>query len=381
MIMLSSAFRAYRILSLICALINIAPTVSHLSQGHSGPAAFGLWVVILNLLGFIHGLLWQDDALDKAPIFCDISAKIGLIGPLGLLMANCCIIRYLAQIVTPSNSIETSYEARKRMYKDYAMAFGFPVVIAIASVVFQVARYEVEILVGCSNVSVLGWPTLIILIVWSPIICGISCGYALYVLYWLVQQHKNLRQLVAKSSTPLNMSRFVRMCALAATYLCISAPYTIAGTVTTLYDIGPFIPWKSWSYIHNDDNQLSNVRNNPVYRLNVRDWLSITAGLTVFFFFSFAKESLDVYRKVGKALSLKSFLQRFSGSLTVIWPFNRLINNFSENKEPENKYCVQKELFTFNPSKTEINYHDQVILPLSASRSRVEKKMQTSYNY
>ncbi|OAV87231.1 hypothetical protein PTTG_09751 [Puccinia triticina 1-1 BBBD Race 1] len=304
---MTSDFIAYLALSLLCALINIAPAVSHLIQGHSGPAAFGIWVVILNLLGFINGIVWMDDAQDKAPIFCDVSAKLTMVGPLGLLIANCCIIRYLARIVTP-NTLEDNSTARARIWTDYVLSFGIPAAIAVLSVVFQVARYEVEPLVGCSNVSVLSWPTIFIFIIWSPIMCGIACGYALYVLYWLIRQHSELSHLIARSRTPLNKSRFIRMCALAATYLCISAPYTIAGTVTILNDIGPFVPWKSWGYIHDVDNKLSDVRKNSAYQLNLRDWLSVTAGLTVFFFFSFANESIAVYVKVARTLHLDNLL-------------------------------------------------------------------------
>lgn len=332
---MTSQFIAYLFLSLLCALINIAPAVSHLIQGHSGPASFGIWVVVLNLLGFINGILWIDDAQDKAPIFCDVSAKLTMVGPLGLLIANCCIIRYLARIVTPNAHVEDNSTARVRIWSDYALSFGVPALIAILSVVFQVARYEVEVLVGCSNVSVLAWPTMFIFIIWSPIMCGIACGYAIYVLYWLVRQHNELSQLIAKSRTPLNKSRFIRMCALAATYLCVSAPYTIAGTVTILNDIGPFVPWRSWGYIHDDDNKLSDVRQNASYQLNVRDWLSVTAGLTVFFFFSFANESIAVYVKLARSLHLDTLVQP-----TTDWlqrraiPSGSLMTTLDQSKHP-----------------------------------------------
>ncbi|MBW0480530.1 hypothetical protein O181_020245 [Austropuccinia psidii MF-1] len=301
------SFIAYLTLSLLCALINVAPTVSHLAQGHSGPASFGVWVVVLNILAFVNGVIWRNDALDRAPIFCDISAKLSMVGPLGLLISNCCIIRYLAQIVTPHAKVGDHWNSKARICIDYGLAFGVPAVVALASVIFQVARYQIETMTGCTNVSLLAWPTLFIFLIWSPILCGIACGYALYVLYWLIRQHHNLRQLAAKSRTPLSVSRFIRMCALAATYLCISAPYTVAGTMTIVYDIGPFVPWKSWKYIHNSDNQLWEVRSNPLYSLNLRDWVPIVAGLTIFCFFSFANESITIYTKITQGLYLPRF--------------------------------------------------------------------------
>ncbi|EGF97739.1 mating type STE3 pheromone receptor [Melampsora larici-populina 98AG31] len=301
----STAFILYLLLSFLCSLINVVPTVSHMLQGHSGPACFGIWVVVLNALAFINGILWPHDAIDRAPIFCDISAKaVGLIGPLGLLISNWCIIRYLAHIVTPNKALECRETARRRMVADYSMSFGIPALIGLASLIVQVSRYQVYKLVGCSNVSALTWPGIFIVLMWSPILCGVSCGYSVYVLYWLIRQHTNLKALVAKSQTPLNLSRFVRMCALAATYLCISAPVTILGTITTVYDTGPYVPWTSWQTIHNDDNKLSDVRQNPLYELKSRDWVFVTSGSTVFIFFSFASESIIIYKRLVSLIRL-----------------------------------------------------------------------------
>ncbi|KAH9821198.1 mating type STE3 pheromone receptor [Melampsora americana] len=300
----STTFIFYLIFSFLCSLINVVPTVSHMLQGHSGPACFGIWVVVLNALAFINGILWPYDAIDRAPVFCDISAKLGLVGPLGLLISNWCIIRYLADIVTPNKALECRETARRRMVVDYSMSFGIPALIGLASLIVQVSRYQVYKLVGCSNVSALTWPGIFIVLMWSPILCGVSCGYSVYVLYWLIRQHSNLKALVAKSQTPLNLSRFVRMCALAATYLCISAPVTILGTITTVYDTGPYVPWTSWQTIHNDDNKLSDVRQNPLYELKARDWVFVTSGSTVFIFFSFASESIIIYTRLVSLIRL-----------------------------------------------------------------------------
>lgn len=298
-------FTCYLILSFLCAVVNIAPTVSHFIQGHSGPASFGIWVILLNACAFINGVLWKDDAMDRAPVFCDVAAKLNLVGPVGLLISNWCIIRYLAKILTANKSLECREASKKRVMRDYLLSFGIPAMIALASLIFQVARYQVDRLVGCSHVSALTWPTMFLFLIWPPIICGASCGYSAYVLYWLIRQHTHLRALVTTSRNPLNLHRFVRMCVLAATYLCISAPVAIFGTLATVLDIGPYLPWKSWYALHDEDNQLSRIRQNPLYQLEARDWVPITAGLVVFFLFAFANESLNVY---------KAFFRRFHAS-------------------------------------------------------------------
>lgn len=314
----SSLISAYLSLSLICGIFNIPPTLLHLSQRHSGPASFGIWVVILNILAFVNGVLWRNDALDRSPAFCDISSKIGEVGPLGLLIANCCIIRYLAMILTPNQFIEDPQQKRRRAFFDYALSFGFPSLIAAVSIVYQVGRYQVNKLVGCSSASALVWPTFILSIVWPLIYCGISCGYCIYVLYCLVQRHRDIRKLVNCAGTALNVSRFFRMGALSVTYLCLATPCAIYGTLETVTATGPYVPWASWSTVHNEDNKLSMVRQDPLYHYQLRDWLPIVAGLMSISFFSFGAESIAMYSKAGTRLftpfaELKSiFLRSFS---------------------------------------------------------------------
>ncbi|KAI9626820.1 hypothetical protein H4Q26_017677 [Puccinia striiformis f. sp. tritici PST-130] len=291
----------YLSLSLLCGLLNIPPTILHLSQGHSGPASFGVWAIVLNILAFINGIIWRHDALDRAPVLCDISSKISEVGPLGLLIANCCIIRYLAMILTPDRCVEEPQQKRHRIMVDYTLSLGFPGLVAAASVVYQVGRYQINNLAGCSSASALVWPTFILSIVWPLVFCGISCCYSLYVLYCLVQRHRDIKKLVNCAGTPLNVSRFARMGALSVTYFCVATPCAVYGTLETIAATGPYVPWVSWSTVHNEDNKLSTVRQYPLYQYQLRDWLPIVAGLMVICFFSCGAESVSMYSKVGLA--------------------------------------------------------------------------------
>lgn len=305
----ATVINIYLTLSIACALINIAPTFSHLVQGHSGPGAFGLWVVILNILGFVNGVVWRFDAVDRSPIFCDISTRIVMVGPVGLLMANLCIIRYLSIVISPNKIIDGKRDKKRRMILDYTLCIGFPTFLAGVAVIYQAGRYQINRLAGCNSISALVWPAFILQIIWPSIICGVSCGYSVYVMYWLVRRHRDLKQLVRNSNTPLNMSRFVRMGAFSATYFCVSAPFTAYGTLETIAATGPYVPWKSWASVHNSWNKLSDVRQNPLYKFGVSDWLAITAGLVLFVFFAFAGESCSFYRKIGHSLRIHKFFR------------------------------------------------------------------------
>ncbi|EGF98614.1 uncharacterized protein MELLADRAFT_73569 [Melampsora larici-populina 98AG31] len=317
-----AVINTYLSLSLLCALINIAPTCSHLTQGHSGPGAFGIWVVLLNTFGFVNGVIWRSDAINRSPIFCDISMRIFMVGPMGLLMANLCIIRYLSSVVTPNRVVDGKSDKRKRLFLDYLLCLGFPLVLAGVAVIYQAGRFEVNRLAGCSNISALVWPTFVLSIIWPPIICGVSCGYSLYVMYWLARRHHNLKQLLGRSSSPLNMSRFTRMGAFSATYFLISAPVTAYGTHEIIVASGPYIPWESWATVHNSWNKLSDVRQNPLYQYQLRDWLSITAGLVLFVFFSFGGEASLFYLKIFHWICPGKFARIWKRKTEVLLPIH-----------------------------------------------------------
>lgn len=66
-----------------------------------------------------------------------------------------------------------------------------------------------------------------------------------------------------------------------------------------------------------------------MYLLKIRDWLAVAAGLTVFFFFSFAKESLTVYCKMGRALGLNRFIRWFGLERSKELPLRQIgVNGF-----------------------------------------------------
>lgn len=101
-----------------------------------------------------------------------------MVGPLGLLVSNLCIIRYLAAIVTPNKSMESRSEGKRRIVGDYSLSFGGPFIVAASSVVYHTARYQVFNLSGCVTVSVLTWPNFILSLIWPLILCGVACGYS-----------------------------------------------------------------------------------------------------------------------------------------------------------------------------------------------------------
>jgi hypothetical protein len=90
-----SSFLPLIILNGLLVLLNAGPLYWQFLQGNSGAISMGVWVMIANVNGFVSSPLlpslmwlnscfqvnmisWYGDALNRAPIWCDVSVKVSL---------------------------------------------------------------------------------------------------------------------------------------------------------------------------------------------------------------------------------------------------------------------------------------------------------------
>nr|CRX79158.1 hypothetical protein [Leucosporidium scottii] len=70
-----SSFLPLIILNGLLVLLNAGPLYWQFLQGNSGAISMGVWVMIANVNGFVNMITWYGDALNRAPIWCDVSVK------------------------------------------------------------------------------------------------------------------------------------------------------------------------------------------------------------------------------------------------------------------------------------------------------------------
>ncbi|GAA5852135.1 hypothetical protein JCM5353_005975 [Sporobolomyces roseus] len=232
-----------------CGLLTVCnpvPLYWHIQQGNSGPVAMGVWVLIATFNDFINFVVWHDDAVNRAPVWCDISVKVRIGVQIGRLAAVACIARFLADVVSPRATAITRQDRRRRAITDYSVAFGFPLVLMACHVLYQPNRFTLYNGIGCVVTQVLSWPTILLNIIWGPIFSTVGVLYS-------SKFHSATRTLthrvVAGAHSALTTSRFLHLLALSISYLLVGAPLSIYSTISYVRTSEKYYDY-SWEYIH-----------------------------------------------------------------------------------------------------------------------------------
>ncbi|GAA5987861.1 hypothetical protein JCM11641_003512 [Rhodosporidiobolus odoratus] len=211
----------------------------------------GVWVVLMNANEFINAVVWRNDSINRAPIWCDISVKIGLGGQVGRLAAVFCIARFLADVVSPRATAITRQDRRRRAFYDYFVSFGVPVLIVACHIIYQANRFIIQRGVGCTVSQVMSWPTLVLRMIWGPVI----------------------------------------------SYLLIGVPLTIYSAFSSIMTSGRYYDY-SWTYFR------GTWRTQPVLLVDTPGtadlprWSNIIVGVIFFAAFGFGTEATCIYKKV-----------------------------------------------------------------------------------
>ncbi|GAA5858588.1 hypothetical protein JCM8547_001377 [Rhodosporidiobolus lusitaniae] len=287
----------YIICSGLLVVLNSPTLYWQFRQGNSGPIAMGIWVVLLNFNEFVNYVVWYSDADNRAPIWCDITVKIGLGGQVGRLAAVYCIARFLANIVSPRATAITRQDRHRRALHDYLMSFGVPFLIMACHVVYQSNRFAIQRGRGCLSTQFPSWPTLILRWVWGPVFAVGGMLYSAYTLYRLVRHRRNFSRVVAGAHSALTTARFLRLAALSMSYLCIGVPLTLYSTVLNIASSGDYFDY-SWTYFRSTWHAEPVTIIDTPASTDLSSWSNVIVGFIFFAAFSFGTEATEVYKKV-----------------------------------------------------------------------------------
>ncbi|KAG6839154.1 pheromone B alpha 3 receptor, partial [Blastosporella zonata] len=70
--MADPAYPAFSIFSFIGFILVLIPLPWHLQAWNSGTCLFMIWTAIGCLNAFINSIVWHNNAIDWAPVWCDI---------------------------------------------------------------------------------------------------------------------------------------------------------------------------------------------------------------------------------------------------------------------------------------------------------------------
>nr|AWT58071.1 Pheromone receptor [Lentinula edodes] len=274
-------------------ILCIIPLSWHLQAWNSGTCAFMIWTGLACLITGINSIIWADNALNVAPVWCDICIPASTL----------CISRRLYHITSTQTVSITRDDKKRAIYVDLAIAVGLPVLMLILHVIVQAHRFDILEEYGCSSVTFDTLASYFLYYMWPVAIGLVSLVYSSLILRTFYMRRIQFNHVLA-SNGMINPSRYLRLMLLAMIDIMCTIPI---GTYTIYISLQgvPLNPWKSWADTHFDFKRVGQIpaviwRSYPTTYTSVQmtRWLPIACAFAFFALFGFAEEAMKNYRRV-----------------------------------------------------------------------------------
>ncbi|CAL1697588.1 unnamed protein product [Somion occarium] len=302
-------YPAFPILTFFAAVLVLIPLPWHLQSLNAGTCLFMIWTAIACINLGINSIIWHSNAIDWAPVWCDISSRIIVAVAVAIPAASFCINRRLYMIAT----IQTRHRA---VIIDLLIGIGIPLLQVVMQYVVSGHRYDIFEDIGCYpftyNVT-LAYP---LSVVW-PIVIGLaSAVYCVLTLRAFSKRRAQFSEFLS-SKTSLSPNRYFRLMALATTELLCTTPISLYGMILNL-TASHVHPWISWEDTHSNYSKVAQypallwrMDRSSVIGFEMTRWAPFACALVFFAFFGFADEARRNYRQalsaIAKLLRIRTF--------------------------------------------------------------------------
>ncbi|KAF8597848.1 STE3-domain-containing protein [Ceratobasidium sp. AG-I] len=289
----------------LCALAIIAvllPLPWHWKARNTGTLLYIGWTLVGNIVFMVNSLVWAGNLKNPAPIWCDISTKLIMAMSVGITAASLCINRRLYNIATIKSVTHMRGSKRRDAIIDLSLGVGLPILIMILHYVVQGHRFDIIEDVGC-------WPSVYntllavpMILMWPVLISVASFIYAGLSIRAFLETRRQFTQVLSNSNSGLNMSRYFRLMALAATEMLFSLPFSLWILVTNM--TGILNPWVSWEDTHQNFGHINFIPRVYIEALphvklvmDINRWITPAGGFLFFAYFGLAGEASAEYRR------------------------------------------------------------------------------------
>ncbi|KAF8553273.1 STE3-domain-containing protein [Imleria badia] len=291
-------FSVFSFLSFILILI---PFPFHIQAWNVGTCSYIIWVSVACLLEFIDSVVWRNNTLNLAPVWCDISSKILLGASVGVPAAGLCISRRLYVISCIKTAVKTRQDKRRAAILDSSIAFGIPILVMALHYVVQGHRFDILEGVGCYPVIYNTSLAYFLVFMWPTLLGCIAFAFSSLTLSTFYKRRFELSRLLSTHNS-LNMSRYIRLMMLALSEMLCTVPISIYSVYIANKGV-QIQPWVSWANTHYDFSYVGQVpaviwMTDPNFRLSVEltRWLFPASGLVFFLLFGLTSEARRKYR-------------------------------------------------------------------------------------
>ncbi|KAF9007128.1 pheromone A receptor-domain-containing protein [Cyathus striatus] len=258
------------------------------------------WTGIGSLIFFINSIVWNGNAINVAPVWCDITAKY-IVG-LSWAIQSCslCINRRLYHIASVRSVTITRAEKRRQIMVDLAIGIGLPVLGMILHIIPQGHRFDIFGDIGCYP-TVYVTPMAYALVFGPPVVIGlVSAVYSFLTIRAFYKTHTQFQEILSRTGN-ITKSRYIRLMLLAGFDILGNVPLSCY-IIYSNARIGTN-PWLGWADTHEDFWRIRQYptvvwRDGGFYEsaMEAGRYLTPVCAIAFFIFFGFAEEARKNYR-------------------------------------------------------------------------------------
>lgn len=166
-------------LALFTLIIDTPPFIWHIRNRNLAASSLVFCILLSNLLIFINALIWPTDDIFhwwQGSGLCDIEAKLEIALGFGTVGSLACIMRSLAIALDTKRTTLSPSKAQhqRKIAIDFLFCFGGPIYSMAVHYIVQPNRYNIFAISGCSWTFDYSWPSIVLIIMWPPIICLVA---------------------------------------------------------------------------------------------------------------------------------------------------------------------------------------------------------------
>ncbi|KAF8841556.1 STE3-like pheromone receptor [Paxillus ammoniavirescens] len=302
-------------LSFIGFLLASIPLPWHLQAWNTGTCMYMIWTSLGCLIMFVNSIVWNDNVVNWAPVWCDISSRYIVGASIGIPASALCINRRLYYIVKLQSLSYGKKEKRREIVVDASIGVGFPCVVMALQYVVQGHRFNIFEQIGCYPATMNTLPAYFLIFMWPLLVGLISMVYAACTFRLALRQKSRLREML-HTGCSIDAGRYWRLMALCTTEIIFTVPLSLYSIIMNAVDNAP-MPYVSWAYIHEGFSAVGQYpsvawQTSPasIASLEVSRWCFFLCAFVVFAFFGWTEECRDFYRhafwSVGRCLRVST---------------------------------------------------------------------------
>ncbi|TDL17305.1 fungal pheromone STE3G-protein-coupled receptor [Rickenella mellea] len=296
----------FPIVSFTCFVLVFSPLPWHIQARNTGTSMFAIWVGTCCLILFINSVVWRNDVIDRAPIYCDIATRILMGCSVSVPACGLCVQRRLYRIsVLGPLKFDKHYEV-KNFVIDMCICLGFPMFIMALAYVSQGHRYDIFEGYGCTYFIYDVWPSIPTFSMWPLVIALISSVYCVRTFYALAIRRSKLNEFLDSINSSASTKHYFRLMVLSCTEIVFTIPLSSWVLYMEITNMTKYISWTdTHSYFHVVRTYPSIIwRSEKALRplVEFKQWIILVCAFVFIAFFTFGEDSRGNYGRIFSAV-------------------------------------------------------------------------------